>query len=91
MVLTTHPLLAPRMSMSRTTPLLPSRPLVACYTVTFIGVIFKSFYLQISDYMSVIMYLWFIKRHHKQQNYRELNGMIISENSKGCGGELVIA
>jgi hypothetical protein len=34
-VLTTHPLLAPRLRMSRAIPLLPSRPMVACYRVTF--------------------------------------------------------
>jgi hypothetical protein len=34
-VLTTHPLLAPRSRMSRAIPLFPSRPLVACYRVTF--------------------------------------------------------
>jgi hypothetical protein len=34
-VLTTQPLLAPRLRMSRAIPLLPSRPLVACYRVNF--------------------------------------------------------
>jgi hypothetical protein len=34
-VLTTHPHLAPRLRMSRAIPLHPSRPMVACYRVTF--------------------------------------------------------
>jgi hypothetical protein len=35
MVLTTHPLLAPRSRMSRSIPLLPSRPVMAGYRVNF--------------------------------------------------------
>jgi hypothetical protein len=36
-VLTTHPLLAPRSRMSRLYLYSPSNPLVACYRVTFTG------------------------------------------------------
>jgi hypothetical protein len=39
--LTTHPPLAPRSRMSRAIPLIPSRPLLACYRVTFTFYMFR--------------------------------------------------
>jgi hypothetical protein len=69
-MLTTHPLLAPRLRMSRTIPLLPSRPLVACYRGNLTLIIKKL----ISEVMwSVVMWkelTWFMWSELRWSSWR---------------------